>query len=221
MTENHSDEKTARLTDEELSRLLETDLDPAERARLVSRLENDPDSARVLGYASGLAKPEGESLSDETVDKLIGVVREHKSVGGICPHCAGNLYPGGIYCPHCGAQVAGNPLVCHKCGRPVRDGSTYCPHCGTFFRTMRRSGMIESPIYLLILGLASIAVAIITYNYHIGLYPLFGVIGVLTLGTWLAQKIINQWAAAVVAAKKEQREAEEKSEHEDADRKTG
>jgi len=223
MTDDQSKDKTTLLTDEEIASLLDPGLDPGERARLVALLEQDQESVRILAFAAGLEVSDEDGLSAKSVERLLDTVRGHRDETGICPYCAGDLHPGGIYCPHCGAQVEGNPLKCLKCGKPVREGSVYCPHCGSFFKSVKKAGLIDSPLYLLILGLVSIAVAIITYNMQMWIFPFFHVIGGLALGVWLGQKFITPWAAAVAASRieKQERESEEQAKEEQTGRKTG
>ena len=194
-----------RLTDEELAALLDENLDPAERTKLVGRLENDPESARILALAASGALADEEGFSEETVDSLMKTVRESGEDTGICPHCGGDLVEGGMYCPYCGAQVGGNPLTCIKCGKPVREGSIYCPHCGTFFRSTGRKGIIFSSLFLLILGLASIVISVIFRN----LFAVFFAIGVVSLVAWFAD-LYSRWRGAGRMVARSEIEAEEK-----------
>lgn len=191
MTDNDGKSMGKRLTDEELAGLLDENLDPVEREKLVRRLENDPESARVLALAASEVASQEEGFSGHTVDRLMKTVEASREELNICPHCAGDLMKDGMYCPHCGAQVGGNPLVCIKCGKPVRDGSVYCPHCGSFFRSSEGKGVIYTSLFLLILGLVSIAAAIVFRP----VFVLFLVIGTVSLVVWLGS-IYMRWSSA-------------------------
>ncbi len=171
------------LTDEELGRLFDPGLDPAERKALVERLKNDPDTAEILALAS--SEPDSIGLSDATVEKLLVTVKEKIRDTGICPHCAGELVKDAPFCPQCGAQVIGNPLTCMTCGNSVWDGSVYCPRCGSFFQSTEgaRAGPIESRWFLLVLGIVSIAAA---YFFR-PVFMLFLGIGLVSLGAWAGE----------------------------------
>jgi hypothetical protein len=186
MNAEHSMDNSKRLTDEELARLLDKDLDPDERARLAERLELDPEGATILALASTEKPSLAKGFSEKTVNSLLEKVKESSAVIDICPYCAGDLFPGGIYCPHCAGQVIGNPLTCLQCGSPVREDSIYCPKCGNFFRQSVapvRKDPILSPLLLLGLGVISIIVAIIFEPVRL----LFFAISCVSLGAWLGE----------------------------------
>jgi len=196
-----------RLSDEELARLLETDLDPQERALLVERLHGDPEAARTLALAASEIDLEGEGLSERTVESLLETVRASRASPDICPHCAGDIHPMGDFCPHCGARIKGNPIVCIKCRKPVREGSVYCPHCGSFFRPVGRKSMIESSWFLLVLGLVAVAAGIIFRPVLL----LFLAIGCVSLGAWGAEMWTRWKRSLAVAEEIEPAEREEEA----------
>ncbi len=171
---------TERLADEELARLLGDDLEPEERAALVEKLQSDPEAAEILALAASDVPSTAQGLPSRTVDSLLDMVREKGGETDICPHCAGDLYPGGAFCPHCAARVVGNPLACHQCGSRIVEGSSYCPSCGSIFRPFGPSPAIESPFLMLIIGLVSLGIAI-AYRPLIFLFMSFGVV---SLGVW-------------------------------------
>ena len=205
MTDSDGKSMGKRLTDEELAGLLDENLDPTAREKLVSRLENDPESARILALAASGVMSEEEGFTGSTIERLLKTVEESSEELNICPHCAGDLVKDGMYCPHCGAQTGGNPLVCIKCGKPVRDGSVYCPHCGSFFRTTGGKGIIYHSLFLLVLGLASIAAAILFRP----VFVLFLVIGTVCLVVWLGS-LYMRWSIASSIVPRAELEAEEK-----------
>ncbi len=207
------------MTDEEIARLLDPELAPAERAMLVEKLEADPEAARVLALAATDVSPEGSGLSEKKIEELLEMVGARAAGEGICPHCAGDLHPTGDFCPHCGAQIRGNVIKCIKCGKPVREGSVYCPHCGTFFRPIGRKSMIDSPLFPLVLGMVSIAVALFTFNLGIPLFATFIVIGCLSLGAWIGQKLHIAAIQRARAAMMQMTESVEEEKEEE--RKTG
>jgi len=210
MTAEHSMGKGRSLTDEELARLLEADLDASERAALLERLESDEDACRILGLAAGELRAAGEGLSDATIERLLKAVREKRPESDICPHCAGDLHPGGRFCPHCAAQVVGNPLTCLKCGKPVREGSAYCPHCGSFFRPVERKSVIESPLFLLVLGLVSLAIAAVTIRLSLPVFIVFLAIGCVTLGGWFMETWVRLRRSVPAPGRREAESREEK-----------
>jgi RNA polymerase subunit RPABC4/transcription elongation factor Spt4 len=205
MNDNDGKSMGKRLTDEELAELLDENLDPVEREKLVSRLENDPESARILALAASGVMSEEEGFSQSTIARLMKTVEESREELNICPHCAGDLVEDGMYCPHCGAQVGGNPLVCHKCGKPVREGGFYCPHCGSFFRPTGGKGVIYTSVFFLVLGLASIALSAVFRNFSVQ----FIVIGTVSLVVWLGT-LYMRWRYEGRMVTRSEMEAEEK-----------
>ena len=173
--------KHVPLNDEELSRLMDPEINQEEREQLLERLNNDPRAAEVLALAS--TKSSGEGLPERVVEKVLATVRERTGDTGICPYCAGDLVPDAPYCPHCSAQVVGNPFLCIQCGSPVREGSVYCAKCGSFFRSTdgARSGPIESQWFLLVLGVISIIVAVL-FRSMTAVFLIFLAIGLISLG---------------------------------------
>jgi len=205
MNDNDGKSMGKHLTDEELADLLDENLDPVEREKLVSRLENDPESARILALAASEFVSDEKGFSANTVERLMKTVEASREELNICPHCAGDLVKDGMYCPHCGAQTGGNQLVCLKCGKPVREGSVYCPHCGSFFRTTGGKGVIFTSLFLLVLGLASIAAAIVFRP----VFVLFLVIGTISLVVWLGS-LYMRWSSASRMVPREEMEAGDK-----------
>jgi hypothetical protein len=206
------------LTDEELASLLTDSLSPTDRAELIERLGDDPESQQTLAIAASSPDSPGEALSQSSISSLMAKVRESVTDTGICPHCASDLNPSGDFCPHCGAHVKGDIVTCMKCGKPVSEDGTYCPHCGSFFRSKGRTSrgeLIDSPALLLIPGIFSIIIAI---AYH-PLFILFLTIGCVLLGAWIA----DLWARRKLSARIEQQSAKQSDEEKakDAGRKSG
>jgi len=84
-------QKHRPLTDEELASLLTDSLSPADRAELIERLGDDPESQQTLAIAVSSPDSPVESLSQNTLNSLMRMVRESKTDNGICPHCAEDL----------------------------------------------------------------------------------------------------------------------------------
>ncbi len=220
MDTEHSGEKYQKLTDEELAGLLDPDLDPSERAALVERLDGDPDAVRALALAAKDIPDPGDGLNDGTIGKLLNTVRDNRGARDICPHCAGDLLPGGTFCPYCAAQVDGNPVTCFKCGKTVREGSIYCPNCGTFFRPMERKSVIEGPFLLLVLGLVSILLAIVAFAVSNPFSLVFLIIGCVGMGVWFGERFVAPWVRYTRAVSRDKVDSE-REEKEDITEKTG
>jgi hypothetical protein len=188
---NEKDEKNEKranvepLTDIELVRLLEGNLDQSEHDELLARLGDDQQGCRVLALAQ--AGEPGDGLSSKTIDHLMGLVKASSKELSICQFCAGDLVGGCEFCPHCGARVKGNVLACIKCGKPVMEDGNWCPHCGSPFRKVERKGGIEIGALTLSLGLVSIILAFAIRSF---ILPLFG-IGVLLVGIWVGD-VLNR-----------------------------
>ena len=209
------DKRVDRLTDEELARLLDPGIDPEEHARLVARLGDDPDAAKILALACPHVPPDADGFTDGEIERLVATAREHRSDLEMCPHCSGDLYPQGSFCPHCGAQARGNPVSCIKCAKPVREGSTYCPHCGSFFRPMGRKSLIDNPLYLLVIGLVAVAVAVAYRPAFI----LFIAIGAVSLFGWAGEMWVR-WRTRLIVSD-QTKPAEKDDKKPDEERKTG
>jgi hypothetical protein len=195
----------APLSDVELARLLRSDLPPEERAALIERLHGDDAAAEALALAAGDFPESAEGLGPEAVRRILALVREKRATGDMCPHCSGDLHPGGEFCPHCGARAIGSPVTCIRCGKPVREGSSYCPHCGSVFRPPRRKILLESPLFLLVPGLVSIAVAVL----YRPLFVLFLALGCVSLGAWAGELWTQRIRVRHVAAQAREQEREE------------
>jgi hypothetical protein len=173
-----------RLTDEDIARLMDPELDPQERERLIERLGDDPGAAQLLALAQEDTPPGADGFSDDEINLLLDVVNDHKTDLNICPHCSGDLHPTGEYCPHCAAQVRGNVVRCIRCSKPVRDGSSYCPHCGSTFRKLGASAWLDSQFVLLIVGLLSIFAFVVSISLDRYAGLLFLMIGLILLASW-------------------------------------
>jgi len=98
-----------RLSDEELASLLGDDLEPAERAELIKRLSGDREALELLALAAAVGESGGAGFSEETIERLLEIVKESGGSLVTCPHCNGELHPGGRFCPHCGTELAQSP----------------------------------------------------------------------------------------------------------------
>jgi len=58
----------------------------------------------------------------------------------------------------------------------------YCPHCGAIFKTVKKESFIDSPLFLLILALASFVAAFFARQPF---FIFFVAFGCLLLGSWL------------------------------------
>lgn len=184
------------MSDEDIALLTGDDLDEGERRRLAEKLFNDPWAADILALAMSDVPVSGKGLEKRTVDNCIRLVRERMDVSDICPYCAGDMHTDGNYCPHCGAMVFDNPLTCFKCSKPVTEGSRYCPNCGAVFADDEKKSFFESSLFLLILGLASLAVAALWRP----LFLLFIVLGSISLGAWAWEVMRRNGASRKIAA---------------------
>jgi len=176
---------------EELARLISEELEPEEREEIIRRVSEDPIAMQVLALA---VSESGESggLSDEAVDRLMGLVKE-SSLQKLCANCGGELVVGGNFCPHCGMRVGGKISRCARCGKPIAEGSGYCPHCGCSFRGMVRGSWIDSPVLMLVIGLISLLIGLFYKPVALVFLPLGGIgLGVWFNDLWMRWKAQTQ-----------------------------
>ncbi|MFH1675478.1 MAG: zinc ribbon domain-containing protein [bacterium] len=199
-TDNEEAESVSRklLSDEEIALLMGDEIDPGRRRELLSRLGNDPEAMDVLAMSAVDTDDMAEGFDDETVDSLMDIVHDRLKIENICPHCAGEISVDGSFCSHCGALIEGNPLTCFKCSKPVWEGSAYCPHCGAIFKSVKKESFLDSPLFLLILALASFVAAFFSKQ---PLFIFFIAFGCLLLGSWLggvlSGRVVSKKSSAV------------------------
>lgn len=198
--------KGRKLSDEELGQLLDDVLDESSRNSLVSRLQGDPESAEILAVAASVKIEKEDAARDDEIERMMGRVRdEFRKPTGLCPNCSGDLHAGGKFCPHCRMAVAGQVLTCFSCRKPVVEGSFYCPHCGSVFRSVEKTSFFNSPLLLLVLGLASFLCAII-FRFLWWFFVPFGslVLAPFILDLWYRLKFRNIMEAREEADKEEE-----------------